>query len=82
MVKDTATGAQAGLTAGTAVCGCCLYGDSRALEGLPVAQVLHRMGAQARSRGPSKPPLKNRRLAMASLLLDVLPSALKRGPWH
>ncbi len=43
VVEDTATGAQAGLSAGATVWGYCPAGHGRAFEGLPVARVLRHM---------------------------------------
>ena len=54
VVEDTATGAQAGLAAGATVWGYCQHGDGRAFEGMPVSEVLVRMGDLPHMlRGPS-----------------------------
>ena len=44
VIEDTATGAQAGLAAGTTVWGYCPAGHGRAFEGMPVARVFRHMG--------------------------------------
>ncbi|MFC3686276.1 HAD family hydrolase [Hydrogenophaga luteola] len=52
VIEDTATGAQAGLTAGATVWGYCQYGDGRAFDGMPVARVLHHMGELVQHLAP------------------------------